>query len=289
MKKALYAFFHLLIVTPLQAQSILSNYDSLPITKAKSSKDVFQLNHPVKQLDIHYKKPEAVSLIPRKSGFFEGALTLLTGIGTGSSTESSWLLSANINSIEKSDAWDALLFVEGEYIKNRERIKNDDGSVSIDTQKGVVIHWDKGAYGLVRHHADTLAVFQVSQELNKDSLNEMWLSTLRNHGRAVSNKLKKYDPYGSGSDLYINGVFRNKPFLLITDEQSYQSLLVINGEPMALFQQNTPYIILSKKDKVRPYILCRSGLSSSESSDFIRLALLTVMVRTYQSKEVLED
>lgn len=289
MQKILYAYFFLLIATPLQAQSILSNYDSLPITKAKSGKDVYQVNHPVKQLEIRYEKPEAVSLIPRKSGFFDGALTLLTGIGTSSTTESSWLLSSKINSLEKFDDWDALLFVEGEYIKNRERIKNDDGSVSMDTQKGVVVHWDKGAYGLVRHHSDTLAVFQVSQELSKDSLSSIWLSTLRHHGKSVGNKIRKYDPYGSGSDLYISGVFRNKPFLLITDGRSYQSILVINGEPMALFQQNTPFIILSKKDKVWPYILYPSDLSTPESSDFIRLALLTVMVRTYQSKELLGD
>ncbi|NOS56612.1 MAG: hypothetical protein HOP37_10205, partial [Cyclobacteriaceae bacterium] len=136
MQKILYACLLLLSAASLQAQSVLSTYDSLAVIKPKSGKDLYQVNHALKQVEVICEKPEAVSLIPRKSGFFESTLTLLTGIGTSSSTESSWLLPGKINCADKADSWDVLLYAEGEFIKNRERTRNDDGSVSVDTQKG---------------------------------------------------------------------------------------------------------------------------------------------------------
>lgn len=289
MQRILYACLLSFSAMSIQAQSIFSAYDSLAVKKPKSGKDLFQLNHALKQVEVLCEKPEAVSLIPRKSGFFASALTLLTGIGTSSSTESSWLLPGHINCANSADSWDVLLYAEGEYVKNKERIRNDDGSVSVDTQKGVVIQWDKGAYGLVRHHSDTLAVFQTAPELSSDSLITIWLPTLRDHGRNVAYKLRKYVPFGSGGDLYLRGVFRDQPFILITDGQSYQSLFVMNGEPLAIFQQATPFIILSKKDKIRPFFLFRKGLSPSESAEIIKLSLLAIMLRTLQSQEMLAN
>ncbi|WPP52208.1 hypothetical protein [Catalinimonas niigatensis] len=277
-KRKVCLFAALLLGTvSLSAQNILSDYDSLPISRPKALKSKYKVNHPViHEISILHGEPRAVTVLPKKfwGNLAEGTFTLLSGFSTSSSEEALWVSGNELRSNDETYNWQVLLFLRGEYMKNRERVQNEDGSSSVETQRGVYIDWSQGAYGLILEQGDTLGGFTLIAKPEADPDNLYWLSRIREESSELRDKLKKYEAGQMNFNFQLIGVLRGQLFSVLTNGSHYKSLLMLEEQPEAIFQNHPDYMILSKKDRIHPYLLLNKTLEEERKMDMIRLAFL---------------
>lgn len=274
--------FGLLAISPVvTGQSILINPDSIGVKKPKFLKNMYALSQPIEQeITIKTRSPKAESELP--GSFFGkmagGALTLFTGISTSTSEEAFWVMQNELISTNLGQSWSVPLYFEGEYMKTRERVNNDDGSTSLETQRGVSVDWSKGASGFIVEIGDTLGWFNLNTNPHGDSLDLYWLERLRYDGIIEDNKLEKHRGFESYRDLLVKGQLKNYDFVIISNNSLFRTLIIINGVPVAVFQREPNFVILKKKNKVHPYFLLNKDLLENTKMDLIRLGILSSLL-----------
>ncbi|MDF9795784.1 hypothetical protein OKW21_001047 [Catalinimonas alkaloidigena] len=274
----------LLSAVNISAQHILAEFDSISISKLKSLKPRYQVNHTiVSEISLINRAPEAVSYVPRKfwANLREGTFTLLTGFSTSSTEDALWVSENEIKFADPAYTWQVPLFFHGAYMKNRERVENDDGSSSVETQKGVYVDWSRGAYGLILSQGDSLGGFTLITNLEDDTASMSWLARIGEEQSQVRDKLKKYEAGQMHYNFQLIAVLRGNLYTILSSGSHFASLIMLEAEPIAIFQSNPNYIILNKKDRITPYLLFSKTVKEEERMDLIRLAFLSaILVRS---------
>jgi hypothetical protein len=101
--------------------------------------------------------------------------------------------------------WNVPLFFAGDFMKNRECVRNNDGSTSVETQKGLYVDWSKGASGLIIEKGDTVGSYDLQTNLQKDTESSRWLDRLNADSRGLANKLEKYGMDQTNYDFMVRG------------------------------------------------------------------------------------
>ena len=265
----------------LSGQKILPEYDSLPMQNRRFNKNVFRFNHEtLKEISISGKTPKSV--LPLQKNFWGnialGSVTLLSGIITESIDESLWMSECELSANDKNYNWKVDLYFPGTYVKSRERVRNDDGSWSVSSDKGLYVDWSNGAYGLIIEKGDTIGGFSLVTNLYSDTESLRWLTKVNSNGEWVRSKLKRYEPLQMNYDFVVSGIIRGKSFLLITSGSHYRSLVLIENKPVAVFQNSPDFIIIRKKDRIYPYLLANTVLNDFEMTDLIRLVMFNCLI-----------
>lgn len=261
----------------LFGQKIFKEYDSIPILKPKALKNIYQINHPLlNQISLSQKAPKAASERPKKffGNFTGGALTLLTGITTSSSDETIWVTENELiaNNIEYN--WKIHLYFPGKFEKTRERVKNDDGSTSVSTEKGIYVDWSKGGDGLIFEKNDTVGRFALMTNFVSEKEILDWLSRIDSERFLESSKRKPYEIIPMSYNFSIAGIMHGKSFSVISSGQIFRSVIFIENKPVAIFQSDSNNLILSKKNNPPIYLL-RDKSSDIDYIDLFRLSMLT--------------
>jgi hypothetical protein len=260
------------------SQKILSEYDSIPISKSKLKNKTYLFNNPLlKEISIVSGKPKAVSENPNKfwKNLSGGALTLFTGFTTGSSDTALWVTENQLKTANSEYECDIHFFFAGEYSKTRERVKNDDDSWSVETEKGIYIDWSQQTYGLLIEKNDTIGDFTILLDTWSDIESKKWLSEMNNENAEVSSTAIKFLPSQINIDFKITGYYKEKYFKIIISGKSYKSLILYDSKPVAIFQGDPNYITLGKKYRIEKYLLHEKMISDTEKIDLLRLSLLS--------------
>jgi hypothetical protein len=281
----------LFLTISLSGQKILMEFDSLPMQNRRFNKNVYRFNHEVlKEVSITGKTPKSV--LPPQKNFWGnlalGSLTLFSGIITESADESLWMSESELSANDRSYNWKVDLYFPGTYVKSRERIRNDDGSWSVVTDKGLYVDWNNGAYGLIFEKGDTVGAFSLITNPGSDPESQKWLTMVNSDGKWVHSKIKKYEPLQMNYDFVVSGIIRGKNFLLITSGSHYRSLVLIENKPVAVFQNSPNFIILKKRDRIYPYLLYNSELTDIGMYDLIRLVMFNCLIANDISVDIYE-
>lgn len=277
MKNLLSLLFSVLMFNAT-SQKILSEYDSIPISKSKLKNKTYLFNNPLlKEISIVSGKPKAVSENPNKfwKNLSGGALTLFTGFTTGSSDTALWVTENQLKTANSEYECDIHFFFAGEYSKTRERVKNDDDSWSVETEKGIYIDWSQQTYGLLIEKNDTIGDFTILLDTWSDIESKKWLSEMNNENAEVSSTAIKFLPSQINIDFKITGYYKEKYFKIIISGKSYKSLILYDSKPVAIFQGDPNYITLGKKYRIEKYLLHEKMISDTEIIDLLRLSLLS--------------
>lgn len=281
-KKGYYLFaISFLACFGLKGQTIIEQTDSLVIEKIKSFKSIYKLNHPdLKEISIFSPQPKAVTKIPKKfwGNMAEGAITLFSGFGTGSSEDAIWITENRLITTNLQYTWDIPLYFPGTFSKDRARVRNEDGSTSIETRKGIFIDWKNGAEGFIIEKKDTIGRFSLETDILDDAFSNNWIDKISIDGKYVESKLKKYRQGEMNYHFRLKGTFRDNEFCIINHGNLYRSLIFINGKPVAIYQSEPDFIILKKKDRVHPFILTEININETMKTDLYRLAFLSNMI-----------
>ena len=211
---------------------------------------------------------------PELRNIADGALTLVTGIGFGSTDDGRFEVSGRINCNDSLPVWNVLLFCEGSRETNRERV-NDDNSTSVVTSETHVHLWDKNATGILLEGLDTIGFFRIIMNPREDSLLKSFTADLLPLQQAkksvnVSSSLSVKTPVEF--DFGISGTFCGNDFFVISDGTDRKTWTFINNEYMSVFQE---YRSLGKKLQIMPYLIVNKNVPGPDRRDLIRIAIMS--------------
>ena len=213
---------------------------------------------------------------PELRNLADGALTVVTGIGFGSTVDGRFEVSGKVNCNDSLPVWNVILFCEGYRETERERV-NDNGSVSVETHDVYTYLWDKNATGLLIEGMDTIGFFRIIMNPLEDSLLKSFSADLfsprpvkkSSNSTIISNYSNKT---ATEIDFGVAGTFGERNFLIISDGTDRRTWIFMDNEFMSVFQE---YKSVSKKEQVMPYLLINKNVPGPDRRDLIRIAIMS--------------
>ena len=274
---------------PVHGQIQMEGLDSIPMFKPKVNRSLYRFEEngvkEIQILDYH------IELVRYKPNVFirdigNGALTALTGFGFGSTTEGNWKISGTIQCNDTLSDWIINMFCEGYLQTDRERVKNDDGSWTVETNETNVYYWEKNASGLIMESQDTIGYFLIIMNPREDTLIKAWSDYILPEKVANDNVKSKVKVTVSwkpvpGNDYGIVGKFRNKDFFIIRNGTDRKAWISMDKILRCKFQSDLDYPGLSKKYRIMPYLLINNNIPGQDRRDLFRLAILSCFLNNY--------
>ena len=279
----------ILFAAPVQGQIQMEGLDSIPMFKPKVNRSLYRFEETgVKEIQILDNHIELVRYKPNAfiRDIGNGALTALTGFGFSSTTDGNWKISGTIQCNDTLSDWIINLFCEGYLQKNRERVKDDDGSWTVETNETNVYSWEKNASGLIMESQDTIGYFLIIMNPREDTLMKTWSDDILPEKVASDNAKSKIKVTVSwkpvpGNDYGIVGKFRNKDFFIIRNGTDRKVWISIDNILRCKFQSDLDYPGLSKKYRIMPYLLINNNIPGQDRRDLFRLAILSCFLNNY--------
>jgi len=274
----------ILIVPCISGQTSGAGFDSIAIFKQKRNRNVYQFNDSGNR-EIQYSLNQ-----PKEAKFFnaghilgdagDGLLTALTSINFASSRDLSWKVNGTIICNDDLPDWEISLFCEGHLEKDRQRVKNDDGSWSVETESTRDLYWEKNATGVIIESNDTIGAFLIIMNPWKSPLLKQWSAGIASEPepqlKTVSNN-KYYKESISSPDISygIIGQFRKKKFAVISNGTARKTWFYTDKNLSCIFRPDMDDTMISNKDRIQPYLLINEDISLSERRDYFRLAIMS--------------
>jgi hypothetical protein len=273
-------------ISDLSAQYSTEGFDSLVLRKPKQAKAHYEIGRtPIQEMDIKtkgikrspYKADQALGDVSRN------IFTMLIGVHITSSQDVDYNLKAYIVTNDENLNWEVDLFCSGEMEKTSERVRNDDGSRSVNVRKKVTLFWEKGGTGIIRNKQDTIGRFVISIHPQDDSVfrNRMTgVVQTERPGKRLNNPFT----FIYGTDYALAGWFQQKDLLMYFNGYEKKAWIFLDGQLSGLFQcdldGNSVVINLGKKKagRITPYLLFKKNLPENEIADQVRLAALSRFV-----------
>jgi hypothetical protein len=276
--------FLLLFITSFNVVAqATTGFDSLSIIKPKPRKASYELqNAPLSIVQLKWKNPKrSKHTLGNMAG--DGARNLLTSILGGHNTTAQsmdWQMSQELNTNVDSLNWKIDLFCSGELEKESHRVKNDDGSHSLDTKKTAHLFWEKGTSGYVLEKEDTIMQFVVAlSPFNNTSFNE------EKNTIYLERQMGASDPGGynfTGANYYLNGRFRDQNLEVFFNGSVHKAWMYVDKKLLAMFQttnegESRNRRIDKKAARIAPYFLYDKG-SSISLTDLLRLGMMGLLI-----------
>ncbi len=284
--KALLLALLLFICSDVAAQEGAGAFEQLPIQKPRPGRLRYTSELTgFEEVQLKLKDPK------RSPNTFSGATgdatrNVLAGLfgGNISTSESmTYLLRGELETDKKASDWQVLLFCPGQLEKTSTRVRNNDGSKSVQTERTTTLFWAEGAYGMLLADKDTLARFNVSTqpmrhaELNKQ-INGLFDRAAQQFRNDRSLLLREYLTVPRSLHFTATGSFRGKELVLLFDDYERIAWIFLNGALQGVFRADTDdyegmFVAASARNRVQPYLLCPAGADESVRADCLRLAL----------------
>jgi len=263
--------------------------DSVPVLKPKINKSLYIFEDKgTKNIQIQDIEEEFVKYKPDKflRDLGNGALTAITGIGFSTTTDGNWKVSGTIQCNDSLSDWIINIFCEGYVEKNRERVRDNDGSYSIETYETNVFYWDKDANGLIIENQDTIGYFLIITNPAEDSTLQSVAGYMLPEKKTEVNEKQKFRVMVSwkpvpGKDYGIIGKFRNMDFFIVRNGTDRKAWISVDNALVCKFQSDLDYPGLSKKFRIMPYLLINTTIPGHDRRDLFRLAMFSRFLNYY--------
>lgn len=250
--------------------------DSIAFAKARIQSGKYELNRfGISKIRIKTRGPSAITDngISEGEKFTLGALTLFTGWSTKSSSQSMWMLNneVTIQGINKNLRFP--VYIAGIYEKHRDRVENDDGSSSIETVETYDLFWDDEVIGDIMENDQKIGEFTVKNRSHENAMISFWKQSAYYKPVWLDKKVDAFEYYDKPGDFMVNVTWQDQEYLLIYHSDHYQCALVHEDSMIALWQ-DAPSNVLSKKNRINPYLLIKKELTEGEAQQAISLLSL---------------
>jgi len=271
-----------LFMPAVSGQTDAAGFDTVFITKPSRDFCLYKVTdyNRVKEIQFQGKSPEIIhyNVNPVLRDIGGNVMTAITGIGFGSSLAANWRVDGKIIGNDALPDWNVSLFCEGSLEKNRERVREDDGSWSVETEETCILYWDKNATGIIMEGADTVGFFLIRMNPREDTLLHTCSATA--FPQQTNGKPKKMKWSCSwipvpGIDYGIIGIFRKEKFVIITDGTARKAWIFEDNALKCVFRHDLDKRGLLKKYLIKPCLLMDKNTSASERQDLLRLAIMS--------------
>jgi len=262
----------------IKAQDTLAVFDTIKLVHTDYYRNDYALedtlinsisiqNSAVQQMkDVHFKLG---------GNILAGMMTLATGIGFGSSKEVDWYLASVLRTNNPKLDWILDVYCPGYIEKERTRVKNDDGSFSVETNYVDRFSWHQGAIGFIIEAGDTIGWHYVYMEPRTDTALLKW-SQLVYTGKKEHTSLA-YREFG------LHGEFNGNISSIFYNSNNNRIYLFTGNELTGIFQcqKPPPQILFNKKKRkiAQPYLLVNNKLTAWDRMDILRLAMVGLRIK----------
>ncbi len=261
--------------------------ESIEFAKARVSSGRYELNRfGIEKIKIRDKAPSPATDDGISGGekFLLGALTLFTGVGTGSSSELLVRLDnrVKLTGVNKKIGFQVL--VNGYYEKDRERVRDEDGSSSIETFENYTLYWDRGADGTIVVEGTTLGDFSFTPgSMAPDSM-AYWKGLIQQTMPAIPVEVNEvHGYYQYHGDFVLNIIFENKPYLIVYEDDYHRCTLIHHGQIIGVWQNVSGNRMNTLDQRIHPFLLLPQGSTSEEAQRTITLLTLGLTLDRNQS------
>ncbi len=205
-----FTYLGILLLSISNIPSVAQKYDSIPFSNVRMQAGQYELDGwDVGSFQLKTGRTYPfLELKPQgKENFEEGVWTLLTGLNTSTLRESAWIFPNSIEFQQSKSKTKIPLIVKGYYEKTRERVKQADGSKTLETTENIMLFLDEGAWGWFIHQNDTVGEFAVTKR-GVNQAGVKWNQYFGSNLAWLQEKLKKYGPLETPTDFYIEGRYR---------------------------------------------------------------------------------
>jgi hypothetical protein len=264
------------------AQIDLRNYDTIPIRKPTGHKLIYEFSNRFFRV-ISIKRDKMVA-----EGKYQatektsGSSNSLMGIVGGSPVPNQLYPSALVSD---PAGWDWTVDLYSRGTTRNDLLRTADGK-SVEVPANLKGYWQSGSLGLIRHREDSIAVFGVLWQPEKDSLFRSVYMATRGLHPPVDPKRKKSDE-GLGlvyKNYGVFGEFKGAELMIIFYERNRTAYIFLNNDLDAIYQldydvPDTRIITITKvQPRVPPVLLVRKGITEDQEADLSRLAIFTMLM-----------
>lgn len=298
--------FHLIVFStlfivdqPLFAQESFGEFDQVFISKPKISKFLYEIQDPkIAAITIKDKKtkrsPVSSGEVLGDAG--RGALALFAGglFTFGSSTDVFWNVRGELICNNEEMNWEVSLFCPGVLEKNKQRVSNDDGSYSVDTEKMAYLNWHKESTGIILEKGDTIGRFIIIMDPRTNPLVSQWnIAPYRDQPSRYNPEVKKIFGMSFNTNLSVDfgiiGKLRGQNFVLLYNGDLWQSWLFDQDRLRMIFDADIDDLpMITKKDRLVPLLKLNQPFTDIEKHDLIRLAMVSRFMAKNVNQEVEE-
>jgi len=288
MKYFLYLLFcfitAILTIPHISGQTHGTRLDSVPVFKQKMTRNIYQFNDSaIREIQYSMKQPKEAKFINAGHTLGDigaGLLTVLTSVNFASSRDLTWEVGGSIKCNDALPDWDISLFCEGHLEKDRERVENEDGSWSVETQSTRDLYWEKNSTGVIIENNDTIGRFLIIMNPWTNPLLKQWSESISSEPEAqikTASNNKYYKKFISSADISygIKGVFRKNEFAIISNGSARKAWFYNDINLSCIFRPDIDDANISNRDRVQPYLLINKDIPQSERRDNFRLAILS--------------
>ena len=268
----------------ITGQTSGARFDSVLIFKQNRYQNLYQFNDSgAREIQYSLNQPKEAKFV--NAGHIlgdagNGILTVLTSINFASTRDLNWKVNGAIKCNDALPDWDVSLFCEGHLEKDRQRVKNDDGSLTVETENTRDLYWKKNATGVIIESIDTIGSFLIIMNPWTSPLLKQWSAGILSEPELqvkTASKNKYYKESISYSDISygIYGVFRMKKFAIISNGAARKTWFYTDNNLSCIFRPDMDDSPISNKDRIQPYLLINEDISHPLRCDFFRLAIMS--------------
>jgi hypothetical protein len=267
------------LAVPAQTGTI--GADSVAFVRVKFAFDKFNFsNGGTREIRI---KGKGTKIVNDKGKSFKrymgnGLLTLITGIGMGSSDSVNLKVAGTVICDDGLPDWKITLFCVGNEETRRERVKDDDGSISVDTETLYTYYWEKEATGFLTEGDDTVGFFKIVMNPREDSLikpmaDYFFLPVQVEEAKNPDTMTQFMDSSTNLKDYGITGIFRGQSFAIISDGRQNKSWVFYNNKYLFMLHAGN-LMNQVRKGVTDPYLLINEIESGPDRRDLFRVAMV---------------
>ncbi len=276
---AICLIIYLVKVENIKAQFTIVSFDTIHLVQKQYYFEDFSLDDTLIN-KISIQKTAAVQMNDTKfkkgGNILGGLMTVATGIGFSSAAVVDWYLASSIRTSNPKLDWIFDVYCPGYIEKERTRVKNDDGSYSVETNYINKFSWEKGALGFIIEAGDTIGWSYVYRNPRTDTATQKWshlvYTGIQEHSAIIYN------------EFALVGEFTGKKYGILFNSTENRIYIITSDEISGIYQcQKPPQLKLSKKKRkpfAQPYLLVNTRLTSWERMDILRLAMLGLRMKS---------
>lgn len=224
----------------------------------------------VENISILFQEPSTVNNVNYSIGgnLGRGAFTLFTGIGTGAARDVDWNFHCLVETNDPQYNWQSDIFCPGAVIKNTNRVKNNDGSRSVETTYEKEFYWQQGAVGFIIEAGDTIGRYWIIMNPRTDSGLVKWKDAVY-HGAIRHDN----NPFQQTREFAFAGEFRGQESALFFNSDENKVYIFSATGLVGIYQYDRFQAFVKKKKRVNPYILIKNDCDGRMHMDILRLAM----------------
>lgn len=273
-----YIFMLLIPGSFIKAQDTIIAFDTIQLVHTNYNREEYSLTDTlINSINIKTSPATQVNDVHYTLGadVLRGIMALAIGISFGGIKDVDWYLAAMIRTNNTKLDWILDVYCPGYVDQQKTRVKNGDGSYSVETNYENRFSWHKGAIGFIIESGDTIGWHYVYREPRTDTALLKW--SQQAYGGLKEHSALNYREFA------LLGKFNGNESCILYNSKDNRIYLFSGNDLSGIYQcqKPPPQITFNKKKRkvVHPYLLVNNKLTEWERVDILRLAMVGVRMK----------